>query len=164
MLADDGDCLVDAARAAVGQLRDVAFDPADEAPDPGDLLLGGGGVGAGPLVDAVDGGGEAFPGAEQVVEVGGQVGEVGDVGAEVVAAGAAEPDRAGASAGLHVGRLGAGAVRDGDLPDRVSGVLGFQQRAGVAPDPVAVPVEAHRGDLVDRVAAAFFPDAVVARA
>ena len=34
---------------------------------------------------------EAFPGAEQVVEVGGQVGQVGHVGAEVVAAGAAEP-------------------------------------------------------------------------
>ena len=52
----------------------------------------GGGVGACPLVDAVDGGGEAFPGAEQVVEVSGQVGEVGDVGAEVVASGAAEAD------------------------------------------------------------------------
>ena len=114
------------------------------------------------LVDAVDGGGQALPGAQQVIEVGGQVGQVGDVGAEVVAAGAAEPDGAGAAAGLHVGRLGAGAVRDGDFPDRVPGVLGFQQRAGVAPDPVAVPVEAHRGDLVDGVAAAVFADPVIA--
>jgi hypothetical protein len=73
-----------------------------------------------------------------------QVGQVGDVGAEVVAAGAAEPDRAGAAAGPDVGRFGAAAVGDGDLPDGVSGVLGFQQRGGVAPDPVAVPVELRR--------------------
>ena len=146
----------------VGELGDVAFDAVDEPPDAGDLLLGGGGVGAGPLVDAVDGGGEPFAGAEQVIEVGGQVGQVGDVGAEVVAAGAAEPDRAGAAAGRDVGRLGAGPVGDGDLADRVPGVLGFQQGAGVAPDPVAVPVEAHRGDLVDRVAAAVFADPVIA--
>ena len=105
------------ARSASVSCGDVAFDPADEPPDPGDLLLGGGGVGAGPLVDAVDGGGEPFPGAQQVIEVGGQVGEVGDVGAEVVAAGAAEPDRAGASAGLHVGWLGA-ACRRGRRPRR----------------------------------------------
>jgi len=72
--ADDGDRLVDAGAGVGGQSRDVALDPADEAPDPGDLLLGGGGVGACPLVDAADGGGEAFPGAEQVVEVSGQVG------------------------------------------------------------------------------------------
>jgi hypothetical protein len=93
--------------------------------------------------------------------VSGQVGEVGDVGAEVVASGAAEPDGAGAAGGGHVGRLGAGAVGDGDFPDGVAGVLGFQQCPGVAPGPVAVAVEAHRGDLVDRVTAAFFPDAVV---
>src|SRR5439155_4099127 len=145
-----------------GGLGDVAVDPADEPPDPGDLLLGGGGVGAGPLIDAVDGGGEPFPGAQQVIEVGGQVGEVGDVGAEVVAAGAAEPDRAGAAAGLDVGRLGAAAIRDGDLADRITGVRGFQQSGGVAPDPVAVPVEAERGHLVDRLAAAVFANPVVA--
>ena len=123
--------------------------------------LGGGGVGAGPLVDPVDGGGQPFPGAQQVIEVAGQVGQVRDVGAEVVTADAAEPDRAGAAAGLHVGRFGAGAVGDGDLPDRVAGVLGFQQRVGVAPDPVAVPVEAQRGHRVDGGAAAVFPDPVV---
>ena len=65
----------------VAEPGDVAFDAADELPDAGDLLLGGGGVGAGPLVDAADGGGEPFAGAQQVIEVGGQVGEVGDVGA-----------------------------------------------------------------------------------
>jgi hypothetical protein len=34
----------------------------------------GGGVGACPFIDATDGGGEALAGAQQVVEVGGQVG------------------------------------------------------------------------------------------
>ena len=96
---------------------------ADELADAGDFLLGRGGGGAGPVIDAGHGG-EFLAGAEQVAEVGGQVGEVGDVGAEVVAAGAAEPDRAGAAAGGDVGRLGAGAVGDGDLPDGVAGVLG----------------------------------------
>jgi hypothetical protein len=41
-------------------------------------------------------------------------------------------------------------------------VLGFQQRRRLAPDPVAVPVEAERGHFVDRVAAAVFADPVVA--
>ena len=80
----------------------------------------------------------------------------------MVAAGAAEPDRAGASPGLHVGWLGAAAIGDGDLADLIAGVRGFQQGGGVAPDPVAVPVEAERGHLVDRLAAAVFADPVVA--
>ena len=45
-----------------------------------------------------------------------QVGEVGDVGAEVVAAGAAEPERAGLATGLDVGRFGADPERDGATP------------------------------------------------
>jgi hypothetical protein len=40
-------------------------------------------------------------------------------------------------------------------------VLGVQQCVGVAPDPVAVPVEAARGDRVDGGAAAVFADPVV---
>jgi hypothetical protein len=91
------DRLVDGGAFGVAGLVEVAVDAADEPPDPGDLLLTGGGVGAGPLVDAVDGRGEAFAGLQQVVEVDGQVGQVGLVGAEVVAAGATEPDRAWAS-------------------------------------------------------------------
>ena len=63
MLADHGDSLVHLGALGAGELGDVAVDPADEPPDPGDLLLGGGGVGAGPLIDAADGGGEPFPGA-----------------------------------------------------------------------------------------------------
>ena len=98
--ADNGDCVVDLGPLGVVELGDVAFDPVDQPPDPGDFLLGGGGVGTGPVVDSVDGGGQSFPGAQQIIEVCLQVGQVGNVGAEVVAAGAAEPDRAGASAGL----------------------------------------------------------------
>ena len=60
VLADHGDSLVHLGALGPGELGDVAVDPADEPPDPGDLLLGGGGVGAGPLLNAVDGGGEPF--------------------------------------------------------------------------------------------------------
>ena len=157
-----GDGVVDLGAFGRVESGDVAGDAVDQPPDPGDLLGGGGGVGAGPLVDPVEGGGEPFAGAQQVVEVGGQLGQVRDVGAEVVAAGAAEPDRAGAAAGRDVGRFGAAAVGDGDVADGVAGVLGVQQGVGVAPDPVAVPVEAQRGHGVDGGAAALFPDAVVA--
>ena len=80
----------------------------------------------------------------------------------MVAAGAAEPERAGAAAGFDVGRFGADAERDGDLTDRAAGVLGVQQRAGLPPDAVTAAVELHRGDTVDGFAAAVFADAVVA--
>ena len=104
----------------------------------------GHGLGACPVVE-IGGGEQAFPVAQQVVEVGVQVGQVGDVGAEVVAAGAAEPERAGAAAGFDVGRFGADAERDGDLADGAAGVFGVEQRLGLPPDAVAVPVELHRG-------------------
>lgn len=55
-----------------------------------------------------------------------QVGQVGHVGAEVVAAGAAEPERTGPTAGFDVGWFGADAERDGDLADGVAGVFGVQ--------------------------------------
>ena len=61
-----------------------------------------------------------------------------------------------------VGRFGAAAVGDGDVADGVAGVLGVQQGVGVAPEPVAVPVEAVRGHRVDGGAAALLPDPVVA--
>ena len=67
---------------------------------------------------------------------------------------AAEPDRAGAAAGLHVGRLTAGPVGDSDRPDRIPGVLAVQQRGGVSPEAISVPVGLHRGDLVDGLAVA----------
>ena len=103
-----------------------------------------------------------FASAQQIVEVGLQVGQERDVGAEVITAGAAEPDRTRPATGLDVGRLGAGAVGDGDLADGVAGAFGFQQGVRVAPDPVAVPVEAERGDGIDGRAATVFADPVVA--
>src|SRR6266568_9084929 len=157
VLADDCDGLVDAGTVVRAKAGDVAFDAVDELPDDGDLLAGGCRLVACPGVDAGRGG-EPFAGAEQVVEVSGQVGEVGHVGAEVVAAGAAEPDRAVVPASSDVGRLGAGSIGDGDGSDRVAGVLVVQQSAGVTPDPVAVPVELHGRDLVDGAAAAVFAD------
>src|SRR4051794_24251045 len=74
--ADHGDGVVDAGSFDGVESGDVAGDAVDQPSDPGDLLGGGGGVGAGPLVDPVDGGGEPFAGAQQVVEVGGQLGQV----------------------------------------------------------------------------------------
>ena len=77
---------------------------------------------------------------------------------EVVAAGAAEPEGAGSSAGFDVGRFGAHAERDGDLADGAAGVFGVEQRFGVAPDAVAVPIELHGGDPVDGFPAAGLAD------
>jgi hypothetical protein len=71
--ADDGDRLVELSAFGAAEGSEVAFDLVDQPPDAGDFLLGGGGVAAGPVVDTVDGG-QPFPGAQQVVEVGGQVG------------------------------------------------------------------------------------------
>jgi hypothetical protein len=74
--AHDGDRLVDPGVLGRVQVGDVALDPVDQVPDPADLLLGGRGVDTGPLIDSVDGGGQAFTGAQQVVEVADQVGQV----------------------------------------------------------------------------------------
>src|ERR1035441_1737019 len=49
-----------------------------------DLLVGGGGVAAGPVGEGRDGGGEAFPVGGQLGEVAPQLGGVGGIGAEVV--------------------------------------------------------------------------------
>src|SRR6266851_1843373 len=64
VLADDGDGLVDAGPVSRGEVGDIAFDAADELPDDGDLLVGGGCLVACPGVDAGDSG-EPFAGAEQ---------------------------------------------------------------------------------------------------
>jgi hypothetical protein len=162
MTAHNGHRVVDLRSLGVVEFGDVAFDPVDQPPDSDDLLLGGSGVGAGPFVDPVDSRGQPFAGAQQVFQVGLQVGQEGDVGAEVVAAGAAVSDWAGAATGFDVGRFGADAERYGDLTDGAAGVLGVQQRLGLPPDAVAVAVETERGDGVDGGAAAVLADAVVA--
>jgi hypothetical protein len=90
------DGFVDLGALSVVKAGEVALDLGDQVPHPRDLLLRGGGVGTGPFIGAGDGGGQSLPPPEQVLEVGLQVGREGDVGAEMVAARAAEPDRAGA--------------------------------------------------------------------
>jgi len=54
VVAHCGDGVVDLGLLGLVELGDVAVDVVDQPPDPGDLFLGGGGVGAGPLVEAVD--------------------------------------------------------------------------------------------------------------
>jgi hypothetical protein len=63
VVAHHCDGVVDMGSLGLVELGDVAFDAVDQPSDPGDLLLGGGGVGAGPPVEAIDGGGQAFAGA-----------------------------------------------------------------------------------------------------
>jgi hypothetical protein len=77
--ADHRDGVLNAGSLGLVEFDDIALDPVDQLSDPGDLLLGGGGVGARPLVDAVEGGGQPFPGAQQILEVGLQVGQMATV-------------------------------------------------------------------------------------
>ena len=86
MAADDRDGVVHDGPFGVGELGDIAFDLADQPPDAGDFFRGRGRVRASPLIDSLDGGGQAFAGARQVVEIAGEVGQVGDAGAEMVTA------------------------------------------------------------------------------
>ena len=94
--ADHGDCLVNLGALGSGQVAETGRDAADKGTQAADLLAGGHGVGCGPPVDAAiggvlpggdrEGGGEALAGTEQVIKIGGQVGEVGGISAEVIAA------------------------------------------------------------------------------
>jgi hypothetical protein len=61
--AHDGDGVVDLGSFGIVESGYVASDAVDQPPDPGDLLGGGGGVGASPLVDPGEGGGQPFAGA-----------------------------------------------------------------------------------------------------
>ena len=89
--ADHLDGLGDLAPVGFLELAEVVFGSADELPQPGDLFVGGHGLGFGPLV-VVLGGPDAFAGSQQGVEVVAKLGQVGGVGAEVAAAQATEPD------------------------------------------------------------------------
>ena len=129
--------LFDLGSFVVGEVVQVLLDPVDQILDPADLLLGRQRLGLGPVVQ-IGGGEDAFAVTQQVVQVGGEIGQVGDVGAEVVAAHAAEPERAGSAAGLDVGGLVAGAVGDGDLADGPTSMFGVEQGLSLPPDMLAV--------------------------
>jgi hypothetical protein len=70
---------------------------------------------------------------------------VGDVGADVVTAETAEPERTGVSGCFHVGGLGADPVRHRHLADHVAVVLGARQQLAVEDDPVAVELVPNAG-------------------
>lgn len=91
-----------------------------------------------------------------------EVGEVGDVGGEVLAPETTESQWTRVAARGNVGGFAADPVRGGDLPDRAAYVRGVEQALCRAPDPVAVPVELEGCDPVDGLPAAFRADAVVA--
>jgi hypothetical protein len=61
-----------------------------------------------------------------------------------------EPEGAGAAAGLNIGRLGAGVIGNGDLPDAHAGSLTVEQGGDFAPEPFAGAVELVIGHSVDR--------------
>lgn len=113
--------------------------------------------GLGPVVGCRERG-QTFSVAEEIREVCLQVREVRRVGAEVIAADAAEADGAGVPAGRDVRGLDADAVGGLDLADGPAGILVVQKFFCLPPDAVAVPVELQRGDPVDGIAFALLTD------
>jgi hypothetical protein len=114
-----------------------------------DLCVAGSGFGLGPRFE-LGRGDDSFSVGEKPIEVCSEFRQVGNVGAEVTAAEAAELEGAGPAAGLNVGRLGTGAVGNSDLADPHPGSFAVQQRGDLAPDPVAGAVELVIRDSVDR--------------
>ena len=105
------------------------------------------GTGPGPLGE-LGSGGEALGVGEQPGQVGAQLRLVGGVGAEVLAAQAAMPERAGLPAGCNVGGLGADPERDRDLADLLAQGLGGKQGTAVGPDPLGVGADLERAEGV----------------
>jgi hypothetical protein len=68
----------------------------------------------------IAGGGEPLAGSRQVLEESGRAGQVGDVGAKLAAARAAELDHAGPADGRRAAGPGATAAGDGDPASSVS--------------------------------------------
>lgn len=122
------------------QVVQVSLDPVDQAADAADFLFGGHGLAAGPAV-GLEGRHEPLAAAEQIREVTLEVGKVSDVGAEVVTADTAEPDRATLAAGRDVVRLQTDAVGRSHFPDGPPHVFGVQHPLCFAPDTVAAAVE-----------------------
>src|SRR5450759_181361 len=105
--ADGGDGCPGGGTVVLVQAGDHFVVGAQQPADGVDLFLGGGGVAAGPVGQGRDGGGQPFPVGEQLGEVAAQLGGVGGVGAEVLAAGATVPERTGVPASGDVGGFGA---------------------------------------------------------
>lgn len=124
--AHEGDGLFDLRAVLDGHLVEVGADAVDEPVDPADLLLRGHGPGTGPLF-GFERGHQPFPAAQQVGEVGPEVGEAGHVGGEVLAAQAPEPEWARVPTRRDVRGFAAHPVRSGAFPDRAAYVLGVQQ-------------------------------------
>ncbi len=93
-----GGGVVDLGSLLGGKLAEVLLDTVDEVLQPTDLGMGRHGLGLGPLLQ-VDRGEHSLAILEQVVQVCLEIGQVGDVGAEMVADDAPEPVGAGAAAG-----------------------------------------------------------------
>ena len=92
------------------------------------------------------GSGETLSVGEQRGQVGAQLRLVGRVGAEVFAAQAAVPERAGLAAGCDVGRLGADPEWDGDPADLLAQGLGGKQGTAARPDPPGVRADLERAE------------------
>jgi hypothetical protein len=142
------------------QVAEVLFYAAYQPTDAVDLCVAGSGLDAGPFFE-FGGGGDAFTVRQQLVEVGAEFGEVGDVGAEVSAAGAAEPEWAGAAPCPDVAGFGAVAERHRDLADPLPGSVAVQESVDAAPESPAGPIELVGREGVNGGAGAFLGDAVI---
>src|SRR5207302_10955226 len=101
------DGLFDAAAVLLAEPGEHLLVGEDEPAQGLDLLRGRRGAGPGPLGELGSGGGEAFGVGEQLAERAAQLRLAGGGGAQVLAAQAAVPERAGPPAGCDVGGLGA---------------------------------------------------------
>ena len=146
--AQHRDGVADLLLLVVGERVELGLNAADELAQPVDFLVGGCCLGACPVVE-LGRGGDPFAVVQQLVQVGAQVWQVGRVGAEVVAAEAAEPEGAGVPGCLDVAGFGADTERNGDLADAHPGVFVVEECLGLLPEPVAVPVELVRHEPVD---------------
>src|SRR5450759_2057842 len=159
--ADGGDGCPGGGAVVLVQAGDHFVVGAQQPADGVDLFLGGSGVAAGPVGQGRDGGGQPFSVGEQLGEVAAQLGGVGGVGAEVLAAGAAVPERTGVPASGDVGGFGADPERHRHLADLLAGRIGVGQDAQPGAHPPAAGVDLQRAEAVLGVAFAFRSDTVV---
>src|SRR5680860_1213219 len=117
-----GDGVLGGGPLGLGQLGEHGLAAVDDLAHRGDLLGGGDGGVAGPVLQ-FRGGAEPFLVGEEPVEMGAELGQVGGIGAEVGAAEALVAEWARLSVGAHVGGFLADAERHRHLADGVAEVL-----------------------------------------